>query len=297
MYLVKNTYGISCVIHPKLANIEKIGEYGGSSLNRKCYPKKVKSLIDELLKEPLYKEGKELNPKEEKLRVMSQRTKGKIRKKIIAFAGVAKKLSFLTLTFCNEVEDKKAVKVLADFLENANKRFKDFQYLWVAEKQTENKLFKDNIHFHIITNKFWKINKWWPYWLDLQARHGIVPREASFKPSSAFNVKQIQKDNIRGLVKYLTSYVTKNSSAFGCQVWNCSKKISRLYTDFYTGLSFIREFERLEKEGRLGGQIKTIPLEFCNVNLIPMNRTTMRLYERLDVKNSEEWNKEQEVKP
>lgn len=293
MYVVKNTYGVSSVCSPQVATVEKIGEYGGSSINRKTYPKKVKSLIDELLKKPLYKEGKEI--KEDKLRTMSKRTKAKIRKKIIAFAGVASKLSFLTLTFCNEVEDQKAVKVLADFLENVNKRSKDFQYLWVAEKQTENKVFKDNIHFHIITNKFWKIKRWWQYWLDLQARHGIMPREEHFKATSAFNVKQVQKENIRGLVKYLTNYVTKNNSSFGCQVWNCSKKISRLYTDFYTGLGFLHQLERLEQEGKLGGQIKRFTSEYCNINLIPLNRTTLKFYDRLDVKNKEEWNKEQEV--
>jgi hypothetical protein len=289
-YLVKNTYGISAVVCPTKVNLERIGEYGGSSLNRKTYPKKMKSLVEELLKKRF-----DEKPKEEKLRKMSPRTKAKIRKKLIAFARISKTLSFLTLTFCNEVEDKKAVKVLADFLENAGKRSKDFQYLWVAEKQEENPIFKKNIHFHIITNKFWKIQRWWQYWLDLQAKYGITPRDKDFKPSSAFDVKQVQKDNIRGLVKYLTKYVTKNASLFGCQVWNCSKKISRLYTDFYTGMSFIRELERLEKLGVLGGELKVIPQEWCNIHLVPLNRTTLKFYERLEAKNRREWNKEEVV--
>jgi hypothetical protein len=291
MYVVKNTYGVSSVISPKVASVEKIGEFGGSSLNRKTYPKKVGRLVEELLKTPLYKGGEESEPKKEKHKTMSRRTKSKIRKKIMAFSFIDQQQSFLTLTFCNKVEDKKAVEVLASFLENANKRFQDFQYLWVAEKQENNKVFKDNIHFHIITNKFWNIKKWWPYWLELQKKHGIIPREESYKAASAFNVKKVQQGNIRGLVKYLTSYVVKNNSSFACQVWNCSKKISRLYTDFYTGMSIIREFERLEREGKLGGEIKRFNQEYCIHNHIPLNRVTLRFYERLNRKNIEEWHK------
>lgn len=292
MYVVKNTYGVSSVISPKVAGVEKIGEYGGSSLNRKTYPKKVGSLVEELLKKPLYRGGEEREPKEAKLRTMSRRTKSKIRKKIMAFSFTKQpQSSFLTLTFCNQVEDKKAVKVLGGFLENANKRFEDFQYLWVAEKQENNKVFKNNIHFHIINNRYWNLKKWWPYWLELQKKHGIVPREENYKAASAFNVKKVQQGNIRGLVKYLTSYVTKNTGSFGCQVWNCSKKISRLYTDFYTGMGIIHDFERLEREGKLGGEIKRFTQEYCNINLIPLNRTTLRFYERLNRKNIEEWHK------
>jgi hypothetical protein len=291
MLVVKNTYGVSCVVSPQVANVEKMGGFGGSSLDRKTYPRKDTNIVEELLGKPLIPRVAEA--KAPKLRSMSQRTKSKIRKKIISFARLNHRLSFLTLTFCNSVEDKKAVKVLALFLENANKRSKDFQYLWVAEKQTENKVFKDNIHFHIITNKMWKIQKWWPYWLELQAKHGIVPRDESFKPSSAFNVKQVQSQNIRGLVKYLTSYVTKNHGQFGCQVWNCSKKISRLYTEFYSGMGFLHQLRQLEEKGMLGGEIKTFSKEWCNVHLIPLNRVTSPFYNKIDDKNREMWDMEE----
>ena len=289
MFLVKNTYGVSAVIDPKLSNFKLMGTMAGSSLARKKYPKKQKDEVEKLLNETL-----EIKPKLKvsKLRVMSQRTKSKIRKKMIAFARVHKNLSFLTLTFVNVVEDKVAVKVLHKFLDNCVKTNKDFQYLWVAEKQTKNEVFKDNIHFHIINNKFWKIDKWWKYWIDLQATFGIVPRQESFKPTSAFNVKQVVSNNIKGLVNYLTSYVTKNASEFDCQVWNCSKKISRLYTDFYSGMEFINEFERLQAAGQLGGEIKKYKLEFCNVNIIPLNRKTINFYGRIDNKNKENWNNE-----
>lgn len=288
MYLVKSTYGISAVLNPKVSNLALIDTVSGSSIDRKIYPKKIKNKIEDLLLRPM--DEKLIVAKETKLRTMSHRTKSKIRKKIISFARIHKNLSFLTLTFVNKVEDKQAVKLLHKFLDNCVKRTKDFQYIWVAEKQTENETFKDNIHFHIITNKYWDIAKWWKYWIDLQAKFNILPRDENFKASSAFDVRHIISKNIKGVVNYLTLYVTKNVSQFDCQVWNCSKKISHLYTDFYTGLEFVNQFEKLEAAGQLGGEIKRYKNEWCNLNIIPLNRTTTKFYNRLDIKNKEIWN-------
>jgi hypothetical protein len=290
MFVVKNTYGMSSVLSPVVANTEKIGGFGGSSLERKVYVKREKSYIEELLKKPL---DEDVQERKIKLRSMSKRTKAKIRRKLIAFARINDKLSFLTLTFCNEVEDQKAVKILATFLKNASKTDKKFQYIWVAEKQSENKIFKNNIHFHLITNKYWKIKRWWNYWLELQAKHSITPRDENYKPSSAFDVKQVRGNNIKGIVNYLTKYVTKNASQFSCQVWNCSKKISELYTEFYSGINFIRQLERLEASGQLGGEIKSFSKQWCNVHLIPLNRTTLSLYDKIDEVNKANWSKEE----
>ncbi len=290
MVIVKNTYGISASLCPSLSNPDMLNKLGGSSLERKKYPKKPYNEIEELLRKPLVPREE---IKETRFRSMSKRTKSKIRKKLISFARIQKRQSFLTLTFCNQVTDSHAVKILADFLKNVTKQNRGFQYLWVAEKQTKNEVFKDNIHFHIITNMFWKIDKWWKYWLELQAKHGIIPRNPDYKPASAFDVRSVKSNNIKGIVNYLTKYVTKNSGQFTCQVWNCSKKISRLYTDFYTGIEFIRQLEKLEKEGQLGGELKVFPQLYCNITLIPLNRTTMNFYNRLDVKNNTVWNSEE----
>ena len=161
---------------------------------------------------------------------MSPRTKQKIKKKIMCFSRTQKRLSFVTLTFLNTVTDKQAIFLLRKFIDNVKKRSKDFQYIWVIERQTKNDAFKGNPHFHMITNKYWDIKKWWEYWINLQQKNGIVPREKDFKPSSAFDVKQIHSNNRTKLSSYVTKYVTKNNAKFKCQVWNCSKKsISTLY--------------------------------------------------------------------
>lgn len=53
MFLVKNTYGLSAVIDPKVANFNWMDTLGGSSLERKKYPKKEKDEVEELMSKPL----------------------------------------------------------------------------------------------------------------------------------------------------------------------------------------------------------------------------------------------------
>jgi hypothetical protein len=228
-----------------------------------------------------YETGEEItNTPENKTRSMSQRTKSKIRKKVMAFAQLQKKLTFITLTFVNLVSDQIAVKILKRFLDNMKKGKEDFDYLWVAERQTNNEVFEGNIHFHLITDKFWDIKKSWKYWIDLQAKQGIKPRDENFKPSSAFDVKRIASKNPRSISSYLTKYITKNMAQFKCQVWNCSKGVSNLYTGFYTGMEFLEELQRLK-----GNQIKEIPMEYTTLHLIPLDKITYRFYDRIKEKN------------
>src|SRR5688572_23546759 len=140
--LVKNTFGCSSVLGTVQSKRSLFKKYSGSSLDRKTRPKKeVKKAINEEVVE---------SEKTEKVRIMSSRTKTKIRKKLFAFAQLNKRLTFVTLTFVNEVSDQLAVKVLGKFIDNMKKRSKSFQYLWVAERQEANKTFPDNIHFHMI---------------------------------------------------------------------------------------------------------------------------------------------------
>lgn len=287
MIITKNTYGVTSVYKHRNINPPPMGETKGSSLDR-TDEQTMEAFIKRIINKPLCPEKED--KKHPEPRTMSKRTKSKIRKKIMAFARIHKHLSFVTLTFVNQVEDQKAVRILHNFLNNVNKLSKDFQYLWVAEKQTQNKVFENNIHFHLITNKYWKIDKWWQYWLDLQSRVGIVPRNTNFKPSSAFDVKSINGSNVKTIANYLTNYVTKNDGQFMCQIWNCSKKISRLYTEFYEDMNFIKRVEALEKQNLLGGERKIYTQEYCAVHTIPLNRITLNLYTKIDKKNKEVWN-------
>ncbi len=284
MLITKNTYGVTSVFESKGFDMSKLGELSGSSLERE--PQTEKDYIKRLLSKPLIPETEK---KERQAKVMSRRTKSKIRRKILAFARIHKHLSFVTLTFLNKVEETQAVKILGKFLDNVTKRSKDFQYLWVAEKQTENKVFENNIHFHLITNKYWKIDRWWKYWLDLQAKNGIIPRDENFKPSSAFDVRAITGQNIKAIANYLTFYVTKNEGEFKCQIWNCSKKVSWLKTNMYEDMSFLLRVDAMEKADLLNGERKVYKNEYCAIHTIPLNRNTLRLYNRIDEANKLMW--------
>lgn len=273
--IVKNTYGTSIAFSTRQFGIIPKDEFSGSALQRKKQDPEKKPI----------KKKPENAEKEIKLRTLSRKSKQKIRKKITCFARCYKRLSFVTLTFLNKVTDEQAVNILRKFLDNAKKRNEDFQYVWIAERQTKNDAFKGNVHFHMITNKYWKIEKWWNYWIALQLKNGIKPRKKDYKPSSAFDVKQLNSSNIRSIASYVTKYVTKNDAKFKCQVWNCSKRVSELYTDFYTTTEFTDNFKRLNavlKEFEVKDHIER---PFLNIKMIDLNRKTLPLYKRLDDKN------------
>lgn len=283
--LVKNTYGLSVILSSKsIKNRSSLILFAGSSLDRK--KAKPKNLINEINEEiNLEQEQQEAESKKKRkrageLRSMSPRTKQKIRKKVTAFSQVYEKLNFLTLTFVNQVEDKQAVAILGKFLDNCTKQLKDFQYIWVAERQTKNETFQDNIHFHLITNKYFKIDKYWNYWNKLQEKNGIIPRNEDFKASSSFDIRRLNSKNIKAISQYITKYIIKNRDEFDCQVWNCSKGISNFYTDFYSNYEFIRNLEKV-----LETELEPIPAEYCTVYSVPLNRRTLPMYERLNEKN------------
>lgn len=297
MSVLKNSFGVSVAFDPKVPKWTLVDRLAGSSLERK--EKEKPDLIDKDPMEILLAKPLKIDEEDEtqyKLRSLSRRSKTKIRKKVIAFSRVVKKLSFVTLTFLNKVTDRQAIQILGAFLDNVGKRSKDFQYLWVAEKQTRNQIFKDNIHFHMITNKFWKIDRWWNYWLDVQKKFGVVPRDEHFKPSSAFDVKVINSNNIKGVGNYITKYITKNEGQYRCMVWNCSRKISQLYTDFYSDMEFLRLLQKMQAAGSLGGEIKTFQEEHCNIHCYPLNINTTNFYNRIDEQNTKVWNQESSEK-
>lgn len=286
--ILKNTYGCTLVLDSPEGDESFKDKFTGSSIGRKTHkketPTKYDLSVEGIKAERQYIEDKKKNKVQQPAKTfkMSQRTKTKIRKKLIAFSRVYNKLNFLTLTFVNQVEDLKAIVILRKFLDNTKKRSEDFQYIWVAERQLKNTAFVGNIHFHIITNKSWDINKYWNYWLTLQKDNGILPREDSFKPSSAFDIKRINKENIKAIQLYLTKYISKNKDEFNCQVWNCSKKISQLYTDFYTNADFLDNAYKLE-----GDNIYETYSERCTIHFIPLNQKSIKFYIKLDERNKE----------
>ena len=112
--------------------------------------------------------------------------------------------------------------------------------------------------------------------MKLQKKNGIISSDENFKAASSFDIKGMVTKEIKSVNAYLTKYVTKNNCLFNCQVWNCSKKISALYTDFYSDYNFLERLNSIE-----GIKIKEVSCDFCNLHFIPLSEQTMSYFEPL----------------
>jgi hypothetical protein len=174
--------------------------------------------------------------------VFSQRTRRIIKDKSTAFyRSAGYKKTFCTLTFINDPEtDAVAVSVLNKFLTILRREHDNFQYLWVAERQTEN---NDRIHFHLIFNCRISIKRFNGLWVLQQYNAGITHEKCTHAEIQArfeagtmqevFNPVDVRKIvSIGHLAAYLTKYISKgnNTGGFGCRVWHCSRGVSALIT-------------------------------------------------------------------
>lgn len=224
--------------------------FQGSSFNRKKTEKKPKTeknsidLVNQLEKQP------------KKEKTTSNRTKDKIKEKMLSLYRTCSGLkgnrshivnfTLCTLTFINEVSDTQGIIVLNKFFTALRDRYRNFEYIWVAEKQENG-----NIHFHIILNIRLDLFYCNSLWVIQQINSGIhhYENEAKLKadwgcsPLELHNTgdyKAMQKyfnpvdlkpvKTIDGISCYLTNYVTKNKSKFLCSSWHCSRSVSKLFT-------------------------------------------------------------------
>lgn len=262
--------------------------YAGSSLNRKHYEKNNKHCLPV----PAYfvtPDGKlsaqfvdaeqpqnesiqalQSEQSEKPLRSISQRSKAKITAKLQSWFLACKylertrqrkpaKFAFVTLTFINNVEDKHAVEMLNKFFNLVRRKRPNFEYLWTAERQTNNVDFPSNIHFHIFTNTYLDVKVFNRLWLTVQVNSGILSpaykseygdrlkwhtrKELKFSKKyhemrmayayNPFDVKYIKQ--YKSLIPYLVKYVIKQDSSFNSAAWNCSKLLSHLCTGLRSG--------------------------------------------------------------
>jgi hypothetical protein len=185
------------------------------------------------------------------IHVLSARSRGKIKDKATAFfrASSGDRI-FCTLTFIAAVDDRTGVAILNKFLTALRKEFGALQFLWVAERQENG-----NIHFHLIVNKRLPVRRWNGMWVLQQYNAGLRGRNkydevvelpeilARFKDGTiqkVFNPLDVKKvKSIGGLSMYLTKYITKQEKKvpFGCAVWHCSRRVSRMFTRATVGPS------------------------------------------------------------
>ncbi len=107
-------------------------------------------------------------------------------------------------------------------------------------------------------------------------------------PASAFDVKGITSRNTKGVLNYVTKYITKNESQFRFQPWNCSKKVSELYTSYYSDFSILNQLEKLEAEDLIN--IWRYKQDFCNIVIYPYNKITNHFCDKVHEKNKIIWN-------
>lgn len=190
-------------------------------------------------------------------RAMSSRTAQKVRQKITAMyeCGLAK--TFITLTFVNAVSDPVAVRCLAKLLKLWRDQWGKFQFLWVAERQNDNKKYPGNIHFHLVLDREIDIKKENARWVRLQYNSGIVYKveksgldfllDPTYMSNDAVSkyVNPLDVDYIRtsnGLKMYLAGYVTKSiGDNFKCRVWHCSRGVSQLATEIMSSPDIHRD--------------------------------------------------------
>jgi hypothetical protein len=228
--------------------------------------------------------------------VLSTRSRGKIKDKATAFfRSCPGDRIFGTFSFIAPVDDKTGQSILNKFLVQCRKKFPGLQYFWVAERQDNG-----NIHFHMILNKRLPVGRWNALWVLQQYNAGLVghdewgdeiskerimelyaldqkegycgarSKDGKKKISriqAALNPLDLKKvKSIGRLSSYLTKYITKQekNKPFGCAVWHCSRRVSRMFTRQTVGPSAFAYMKSMSNWGvdKKTGEIWGLPQEF-----------------------------------
>ena len=200
--------------------------------------------------------------------------KPKVRQRIMAMINTQKgrkHLYFWTVTFPAHTPDDICYKAFNTWLTSLRQRGMLKDYLWVAERQTGDRL-KDKkeatntVHFHIAIPHFMNVqraNAMMRGTLKNLARRGLMPGAVcSAKSGEVYLLPSIAKYNgvdiskhrktkrvvnfaikkgAATLATYLTKYVTKNDSEFSHLAWHNSRGFSCLFTGITCTLA---EFKR-----------------------------------------------------
>jgi hypothetical protein len=211
---------------------------------------------------------------------------------------------FGTFTFIAPVEDKAGMSILNKFLTQARKKFPTLQYFWVAERQKGDRIEDDkeptgNIHFHMILNKRLPVGRWNAMWVIAQYNAGLRGRDMFGREVSLQDVQELYRldmkegfckgrgksgkkisriqevfnpldlkkvDSIGKLSMYLTKYITKQekNEPFGCAVWHCSRRVSRLFTRQVVKPSAFAYMKSMANWGvdKKTGEVWGIPVEY-----------------------------------
>lgn len=161
-----------------------------------------------------------------------------------------KMLYFWTVTFPETTADNTAYILLNKWLTRLRQEKMLNEYLWIAERQTgerlkdQSKKATNTIHFHIVINQKMNVQKANKF-MRASIMHSINKGEIEYSRQNAmrYNGVDIAKDRKtrkvinfakqkkeKSLSNYLTKYVTKNDGSFQHLAWHSSRGYSNLIT-------------------------------------------------------------------
>jgi hypothetical protein len=142
---------------------------------------------------------------------------------------VKPRFTMLTLTLSSKqkhTDEEIKQKCLNPFITELKKVLgRNLLYLWSAEAQPLN---TQNIHFHIITDRYICANWAQSVWNRIQDRLGYIERSNfTNPPSTHIKIKNIDKQTVGYLMKYITKF-KKTARKITGKLWGCSHKLNSL---------------------------------------------------------------------
>lgn len=143
-------------------------------------------------------------------------------------------LAFLTLTLSesHQLTAKETYPLLKAFL-RASKRTGLKSYVWKIEIQEKT---RDEIHYHIATNNFLRMDYCQHEWNKIQKRAGLLDNYAKkfgnfHPPSTHISGPRNHEKMLSYLVKYISKNNAPNSKLNG-KIWDCSEDLNqKLFSD------------------------------------------------------------------
>ena len=207
--------------------------FGGSSLNNKN--SKSKSAQSKLPR------GRRKGASAKVIKRVYQIPVMKVRDKADAFFQLrqsARFMAFYSISFPAGTSEDMCFQLFNTWLTRVRETRKDFQYLWIAERQGNN-----TVHFHMLTHCFLNIrvvNHFMAAAIQTQVQKGNMEWGNSSKELyNGVDVKHVH--NAKGVSRYLTKYMTKRKKdesgamvkeyhTFNRLAWHCSRRVSALFT-------------------------------------------------------------------
>lgn len=176
----------------------------------------------------------------------------KVRDKADAFFQLrqsARFMAFYSISFPAGTSEDVCFQLFNTWLTRVRKSRKDFEYLWIAERQGNN-----TVHFHMLTHCFLNIrvvNHFMAAAIQTQVQKGNMEWGNSSKELyNGVDVKHVH--NAKGVSRYLTKYMTKRKKdesgamvkeyhMFNRLAWHCSRRVSALFTSRIVSGDYLAE--------------------------------------------------------